>query len=241
MSRLTILFGLLISFGIQAQYPQLLSQAFEPVDNSQSYTYYRTSEKVGDQQYAVEVFYLSGNIKMRGTYSDAGLSTEHGFFQFFYPDGKLESEGQFVRGRKSGVWKRFESNGNPKKDRYYPEQVMQVSTQNHEPAQFPGGYEAMIDFIDTYAIYPEHALFKDIEGTVKVAFNIDQEGQLKDVSILQSAHYFLDKEVIELINKMPLWTPAHRNESPVASTYILPLHFVIQDGQPTIVVGVGFH
>ncbi|MEO0403937.1 MAG: TonB family protein, partial [Bacteroidota bacterium] len=211
-----------------------------PVDESQSYTYYRTSEKIGEQRYSVEVFYRSGNIKMRGTYTDASLSTEHGFFQFFYSDGKLESEGQFVDGQKSGTWKRFESNGTPKKDRYYPEQVIQVSTQNHAPAQFPGGYEAMINFIDTNAMYPEHALFKSIEGTVKVAFHIDQEGQLKDVSILQSAHFFLDKEAIELINKMPIWTPAFRNETPVASTYILPLHFVIQNGEPTIVVGVGF-
>lgn len=219
---------------------QNLNRTMEPTSGENDYLYYRIATPNPDGKFSAEVFFLSGNIKMRGNYLDEDMTIEDGFFQFFYQNGRCESEGQFVNGRKTGIWKRFEYNGNPKKDRYYPPEINQISKEGHSPASFPGGYNAMVDYIQDNIAYPEPAELKQIQGTVKISFNIDEEGQLRDITVLESAHYFLDKEAIELVQSMPNWKPAARKETPVASTYILPIRFLFNENEPMVTIGVGF-
>ncbi len=45
---------------------------------------------------------------------------EDGSFKYFHPNGKIESEGEFVKGIKVGSWKRYDATGKRKQDRYYP-------------------------------------------------------------------------------------------------------------------------
>jgi len=45
---------------------------------------------------------------------------EDGTFTFFFPNGKTESLGQYDRGVRSGIWKRYLEDGTQKPDRFYP-------------------------------------------------------------------------------------------------------------------------
>ena len=211
----------------------------EPVPDVDQHKYYRTAIPDQDGKFSVEVFYLSGNIKMRGTYLDPKLQTEEGFFQYFYQDGSIESQGNYVKGQKTGTWQRFQADGTRKIDHYYPEEIKQVSNTGHTPASFNGGYTNLIAYIKEQTQYPEEALKKEIEGTVKVSFNIDEEGKIKDVAVIQSAHFFLDREAVKMVQDMPNWAPAKRKDTPVPSTFILPLNFSLGTGEPAITVGVG--
>ena len=154
----------------------------------------------------------------------------------------VNPEGQFVNGRKTGIWKRFEYTGTAKKDRYYPPEINQISKEGHSPASFPGGYSAMVDYIQDNIVYPEPAELKQIQGTVKISFNIDEGGQLRDITVLESAHYF-SRQGSYRIGTIPCQngTPAARKRKrPVASTYILPIRFLFDENEPMVIIGVGF-
>lgn len=220
---------------------ELLSASLDTTSLVDQAQYYRQSTAIDDGKYKAEVFFLSGKTKMIGEFLDQELQIEDGFFQFFYWNGNLESEGSFKAGRKVGIWKRFESDGTPKPDRIYPQETLQTSSKGHNPASFPGGYSALIDFIGDNTNYPAPARIKEIEGTVKIAFNINAEGEIIDISLMESAHFFLDQEAIKVVQSMPFWEPALLGEKAVNSTFILPITFQIQEGSPVISVGMGFH
>jgi hypothetical protein len=60
-------------------------------------------------------------VRSTGEYVAVGKKyLEDGHFTYFYADGKIESEGEYVRGVKVGSWKRYDQAGKRKQDRYYP-------------------------------------------------------------------------------------------------------------------------
>lgn len=73
----------------------------------------------GENAYSAHLSF-NGIVKMKGQYIPFGLTfIEHGEFHFFHANGKLESTGNYERGARVGVWKRFDDKGNSKPDRYY--------------------------------------------------------------------------------------------------------------------------
>lgn len=57
---------------------------------------------------------------------------------------------------------------------------------------------------------------------------IDENGELKNLSILQSAHKILDMEASRVILLSPKWTPAKLNGKPIKVFIIVPTNFVLQ-------------
>lgn len=58
---------------------------------------------------------------MSGTYvSWNDTYIEHGRFTYYYPDGTIECTGEYDRGVRSGIWKRFNPDGTSRQDRFYP-------------------------------------------------------------------------------------------------------------------------
>ncbi len=79
--------------------------------------------KTAGTSYKGIIYDYSNTIKAEGSYVLVGKKyLEDGYFTYFYQNGKIESEGNFVRGVKVGTWKRFDNNGKKKSDRYYPEE-----------------------------------------------------------------------------------------------------------------------
>ena len=63
--------------------------------------------------------YANGAVKMIGSYLDEANTIAHGTFQYFHPNGQLESTGQYVNGLKKGVWLRYDDQGRPLAERVY--------------------------------------------------------------------------------------------------------------------------
>lgn len=80
--------------------------------------------------YAVRITGPTGSLRMTGTYRDAGLQVAHGAFAFHHPNGRLESSGTYVDGRKHGVWLRYNAVGRALAERCYgvtePEAVLEA-------------------------------------------------------------------------------------------------------------------
>lgn len=64
---------------------------------------------------------------------------------------------------------------------------------------YRGGNEALFQFIQKHLKYPKEALEAKIEGTVEVAYEVDGQGRVKHIRILEGLGYGCDEEVKRLI------------------------------------------
>ncbi|HLO91749.1 MAG TPA: TonB family protein [Lentimicrobium sp.] len=93
------------------------------------------------------------------------------------------------------------------------------------PAIYPGGDEARVRFISANLSYPDDAKKLGKEGTVYVSFMIDTKGKVTKTKVLKSVFPSLDKAAIDVINKMPDWKPALKEDKPVDYEVIMPIKF----------------
>jgi antitoxin component YwqK of YwqJK toxin-antitoxin module len=89
---------------------------------SESGSFYRLQlTPIDDTKYKGIIIDGMENRKVEGLYIERnGRYIEDGHFKYFFPNGQIESEGDFQAGVKVGHWKRFDFMGNQKPDRYYP-------------------------------------------------------------------------------------------------------------------------
>ena len=96
---------------------------------------------------------------------------------------------------------------------------------------FPGGQQALLEFLRQNVNYPEQAKKDSIEGRVVVGFVIDTDGSITDPKIVRSVHPLLDAEALRVVKLMPKWEPGSENGTPVKVKYNLPISFKI--GEPS--------
>ena len=78
-------------------------------------------------------------------------------------------------------------------------------------AEFPGGREAMVDFIGRNIIYPKSMKDQKIKGRVYLQFNVMPDGSLADFSAVRSPHEDFTKAAILAAKKMPNWIPGDKD------------------------------
>jgi protein TonB len=96
-----------------------------------------------------------------------------------------------------------------------------------EPAQFPGGDEALLKFIHENIKYPREAIKNKISGTVYVQFVVEKDGSISDVKVVRGIGGGCDEEAVRVITKMPNWIPAKQKGIPVRFFYVIPITFVL--------------
>ena len=69
--------------------------------------------------YHVKAYFLTGELKMEGTFTDKDLELKEGQFTYYYQNGQVESAGEYREGAKFGLWKRFDFEGNEKPEKIY--------------------------------------------------------------------------------------------------------------------------
>ena len=94
-------------------------------------------------------------------------------------------------------------------------------------AEFPGGEEALSQFLKDHIKYPPKAAKKKIQGRVEVAFWIDKSGKVNDVKVVDSVDKDLDKEAVRVCKLLPDFIPATVNGEPVEVLFKLPIRFKI--------------
>lgn len=94
---------------------------------------------------------------------------------------------------------------------------------------FPGGQNALDNFINTTIEYPENASNNSIEGKVTVNFAVDEMGKVSNPKIVgKPLGYGLEEEVLKAVSKMPTWTPGVIKGKNVKTYYILPVNFRLE-------------
>lgn len=100
----------------------------------------------------------------------------------------------------------------------------------HKKATFSGTTKCkdLNTYIATHLKYPESAAESGRYGSLKVHFEIQANGEIGEVNILQSPGDMFDRAILDVFAEMPRWKPATERNQPVASGHILQLEFRLQ-------------
>lgn len=95
-------------------------------------------------------------------------------------------------------------------------------------AEFPGGYEALLNYFKENMNYPEDAKEANIQGRVYISVIIEKDGSIGEVQILRGIYSSIDKEAKRLAKEMPKWIPAENGGRNVRARVNLPITFKIE-------------
>lgn len=92
--------------------------------------------------------------------------------------------------------------------------------------EYPGGVQAMMQFLSDNIKYPKDAQEKAIEGRVICQFIVEKDGSIVEVTIASSSgNASLDKEAIRVVQSMPKWKPGLQKGEPVRVKFTVPINF----------------
>lgn len=94
-------------------------------------------------------------------------------------------------------------------------------------AQFPGWDGALKKYLQRNIIYPDSATISDVKGTVKVRACIGKNGKVAKVDLIKGVNKYCDEAVINVVLKMPKWSPAIQNGLAVESWQDIAVDFNI--------------
>ena len=94
-----------------------------------------------------------------------------------------------------------------------------------EMPQYPGGAQALLEFLNQNVQYPEEAEKAGIQGRVIATFVVEKDGSVSNARVVKSVDPLLDAEALRVINAMPKWKPGKQNGELVRVKYTVPLSF----------------
>lgn len=108
------------------------------------------------------------------------------------------------------------------------EEEDKIFTVVEQPAEFPGGMEALGRFFQRNLRYPSSARRMGVDGKVFVQFVVDKEGKISDMQVIKSLSADCDKEAMRVLGIMPNWKPGRQNGRSVRSRFVLPIAFKLE-------------
>lgn len=91
---------------------------------------------------------------------------------------------------------------------------------------FPGGQEAMLQFLKENLQWPD--VEADVQGRVIVTFVVETDGSLTDLKVVRGLDPAFDKEALRIVKSMPKWIPGTENGQPICVRYSVPVTFRLE-------------
>lgn len=112
----------------------------------------------------------------------------------------------------------------------------EIYTIVEEMAEFPGGIEAMKQYVITNTSYPKNRTATNQKGKCFVKFVVNEKGGISDIQILKGVPDCpeCDKEAVRVIKTMPIWRPGKMNGRPVSMYYKVPVEFNLPVVAPVV-------
>jgi protein TonB len=169
-------------------------------------------------------------------------NNETGLFEFYYNDGSLQAKGKKRNGLLTDSLISFYPNGSRKRSEIYLNGVLisgncfdslGVTISNfplETEAEFPGGNEGLMAFIQNNLVYPSDAIELNLSGKVYVRFVVDSLGNVSNIDIEKGVSPSIDQEVMRVIKLMPRWNPETFDGESVPAIFRLPVNFELDGG-----------
>lgn len=97
-----------------------------------------------------------------------------------------------------------------------------------EMPKFPGGEDALMEYVSKNVVYPKEAQEKGISGRVFVSFIVEKDGSVNEVKVMRGIGGGCDEESVRVIKAMPKWKPGKMKGKPVRVSYMMPITFRLQ-------------
>ncbi|SHM20992.1 TonB family protein [Hymenobacter psychrotolerans] len=94
-----------------------------------------------------------------------------------------------------------------------------------EPPTIEGGPQALSNFIGRNVKYPPAALRSRTSGTVKIFFEVSEQGLAENPLVLNSVSPELDAEALRAVGLLPQMFPALEKGQPVRSFFVVPVTY----------------
>lgn len=88
--------------------------------------------------------------------------------------------------------------------------IRPVFDKDHQP-KFPGGENALAQFIGKNLRYPAFAKENGIKGLVTLSFIVEKDGSISDIQVVRSPYEDLTREAERIVRLMPNWNPGIQN------------------------------
>ena len=106
-----------------------------------------------------------------------------------------------------------------------PEPEEEIFMVVEESPEFPGGVQALLEYLRKNIKYPQICRENGVQGRVIVSFIVDKDGSVVEPKIVAGVHPQLDAEAIRIVSIMPKWKPGSQRGKPVRVAYTMPLTF----------------
>jgi len=97
---------------------------------------------------------------------------------------------------------------------------------NNVPPKFPGGPEALMDYIYAHFVAPDIKADPDMFGEIKVKCDITKKGTVGEAEIIKSLNPKMDEEAIRVVKSLPKFKPATNDGKPVKSFLTIPITII---------------
>lgn len=104
-------------------------------------------------------------------------------------------------------------------------QKLEIFSNVEQMPQFPGGDQALQEYISSHLQYPSGTEQSDTERRVVVKFVVMSDGTIGDAYVSRGKSPELDQEAIRVVKSLPNFTPGKMNGTPVNVWYTLPISF----------------
>ena len=104
-----------------------------------------------------------------------------------------------------------------------------------EKPQYPGGSKALREFINSHLQYPEDAMEQRIEGVVSVAYQVTDEGDVENPTVIKGLCPSCDAEAVRLV-KLLKYGKAHNRGVRLKSNCKVNIKFPLAPTEPVKMV-----
>jgi periplasmic protein TonB len=94
-------------------------------------------------------------------------------------------------------------------------------------ASYPGGPTYWAHYLNRNLVYPDLAMYKNIQGTVTTRFIVDTNGAVQNLTVI-SGPKELCAETIRIIEHVDIWVPGTYNGKKVNSWKTQPITFKLE-------------
>ncbi len=209
-------------------------------DRLKDYTF-----KQSDTGWRVYFYVRSGPLAKMESYKDKKKTIAHGRFAWYDEYGIVDSSGLYIDGQRDGLWlyyndkfrvvhKKEYAAGVLTREKAYPEESQLKKDSSSNPvkpeeryveSEFEGGANGWQYYLTRNLRYPIDAIKAGMQGTVRIAFAVDKQGEISDPWVFKSVCYSIDEEALRLIVKSPRWEPATKGGERVKSYKVQAISF----------------
>ena len=97
---------------------------------------------------------------------------------------------------------------------------------------YPGGEQAMQEYISNNLKYPVEAQTKGVQGRVLIRFIVGADGNISDTKVIRSVSPETDAEALRVIKSMPKWNPGKHDGKEVPVYFTIPIVYRLKEETP---------